>query len=311
MALCGPRRFYGGGFPLSEAGRTVWAMQELDLDQTMVIQYESRERWWGVEVNFPPALDDLFGVTNNKQSARNFTAIAALDIETLLKDGRTASEVKAEMAADGDPSAVLLDITQPIKTNLSVMRGILNAQTKGSRATGTRHTTTAEETATAKTKERQQEGHKGQSDGQELLPVEQRREAIHDTLIDQGVSEQKADELTGQTLDNGLKYLFATADLETSAFFSVKPKGGALIITLNTRHPAYDNLVDILEENVEGVDATELRERLIKALGGLKLLLTAWARYEDELPDGSRRTAAQDTRSDWGRIARQFLDDGS
>ncbi len=52
----------------------VRAGRELELDQGLVIQYDPRERWWGVEIDFPPALDDLFGVTNNKQSARNFAA---------------------------------------------------------------------------------------------------------------------------------------------------------------------------------------------------------------------------------------------
>src|SRR5579859_5530237 len=53
------------------------AQRELDMDQALVISYDPRERWWGVEVDFPPSLDDLFGVTNNKQSARNFSDIAA------------------------------------------------------------------------------------------------------------------------------------------------------------------------------------------------------------------------------------------
>ena len=34
----------------------------------------------------------------------------------------------------------------------------------------------------------------------------------------------------------------------------------------------------------------------------------AWARYEDEQPDGQRKNYAQDTRIDWGRIARRFLE---
>jgi hypothetical protein len=59
---------------------------------------------------------------------------------------------------------------------------------------------------------------------------------------------------------------------------------------------------------VEGVDTETLRSRLTNSLEGLKLLLTAWARYEDEEPDGIRKTRAQDARSDWGRMARQFLE---
>ena len=56
------------GVSILRAGR------ELELDQAWVIQYDPRERWWGVEVEFPPSLDELFGVANNKQSARNFGA---------------------------------------------------------------------------------------------------------------------------------------------------------------------------------------------------------------------------------------------
>ena len=63
-----------------------------------------------------------------------------------------------------------------------------------------------------------------------------------------------------------------------------------------------------MEEDVEGVDTETLRSRLTNSLSGLKLLLMAWARYEDEQPDGKRRQAAQDSRVDWGRIARQFLE---
>ncbi len=34
----------------------------------------------------------------------------------------------------------------------------------------------------------------------------------------------------------------------------------------------------------------------------------AWARYEDEQPDGKFKDNAQDTRIDWGRVARRFLE---
>jgi hypothetical protein len=78
-------------------------------------------------------------------------------------------------------------------------------------------------------------------------------------------------------------------------------------VSLNTNHPAYENLVEILEMNVDKADIETLRTRLINSLDGLKLLLMAWARYEDEL-DGKRKENAQDTRIDWGRVARRFLE---
>lgn len=284
------------------------ASRELELDQSWVIKYDPVERWWGIEVEFPPSLDELFGVTNNKQSARNFSELAKLDIEALLKGGRTINEVKAELQENEDPRGPLLEVAELINNRLSVIRRLLKAQTKGTRGPKRHAGPTAEEVATEGTKERQEEGYVGGSDKDEQLPSGERTGIIEETLVDEGVTQDEAHELAAKTVSDGLKYLFAEAPLETSAFFSVKPKGGALIITLNTAHPAYEKLVELLEQDVEGVDTETLRTRLINSLEGLKLLLTAWARYEDEQPDGIRKIRAQDARNDWGRIARQFLE---
>ena len=78
-------------------------------------------------------------------------------------------------------------------------------------------------------------------------------------------------------------------------------------MTLNTRHPAYSRLVDVLERDRAEVSIESLQDRLNNALEGLKLLLMAWARYEDE-QEAVKREHAQDARVDWGRIARRFLD---
>ncbi|MBC1305774.1 ATP-binding protein, partial (plasmid) [Trichormus variabilis N2B] len=232
-----------------------------------------------------------------------------IDIESLLKDGKTITQLKLEFEEDGDPRGPLLEISQKIKSQLRIIRGCLDAQTKGRRGNLKRHSgSKAEEVATAVTQERKKEGHTGESDKQEVLSKQERQQVIEKTLTDEGLTENQAVQLAATTIDDGLKYIFAEADLETPAFFSVKPRGGAIIVTLNTNHPAYKNLVEILEKDVDGVDPETLRYRLTNSLEGLKLLLMAWARYEDEQPDGKRRQAAQDTRVDWGRIARQFLE---
>lgn len=286
----------------------VRAERELELDQSWVIQYDPRERWWGVEVDFPPSLDDLFGVTNNKQSARNFSELANLDIDGLLKE-RTISEVKRELEEEEDPRAPLLELANRISKNLSTLRSAIKAQTQGTeRSQRQRHTTpTAEAKATEVTKRRQDEGHQGQTDKDELKPPEKRKKEIEETLEKEGIPKSVAESLAAKTVDDGLKYIFAEASLETPAFFTVKLKGGSIEILLNTNHPAYDNLIEVLEQDVEGVDVEELRSRLKNSLEGLKLLLMSWARYEDEQPEGKRRTQVQDTRVDWGRVAREFL----
>ena len=139
------------------------------------------------------------------------------------------------------------------------------------------------------------------------MPDDQRQSQIEHELEEQGVPEVAAKELAARTISDGLKYVFAEADIETPAFFSVRQKGGSIIITLNTAHPAYESLVEVLEKDSNNDSIEDLRRRLTGASDGLKLLLMAWARYEDEQPDGNRRERAQDARTDWGRLARQFL----
>ena len=65
-------------------------------------------------------------------------------------------------------------------------------------------------------------------------------------------------------------------------------------------HPAHDELWALLEsENKkEAEDSPSLK--------GLKLILAAWARLEDEA-SGDELTNLQDIRLSWGKIARDFL----
>ncbi|KZL48196.1 histidine kinase [Nodularia spumigena CENA596] len=286
----------------------VRAGRELELDQNLVNNYDPTERWWGIEVDFPPSLDDIFGVTNNKQSARNFAEILQLDIESLLEEGKTVAQLKEELLQDEDPKYPLLELAHKISSQLSVIRRLIKAQTKGTRTSEKRHDPyKPEKVATTITQERKIQGHKGKSDADEQLPKAERKQVIKETLKAEGVTEVQAELLAATTVDDGLKYTFAQSPLDSSAFFSVKSRGGAIIVTLNTNHPAYANLVEILEMDVDKADIETLRTRLINSLDGLKLLLMAWARYEDEL-DGKRKENAQDTRIDWGRVARRFLE---
>lgn len=291
------------GISIVRAGR------ELDLDQTWVIRYNPVERWWGIEIEFPPSLDELFGVTNNKQAARNFAELQKLDLDALLKDG-SITRAMEQLEHDEDPRAPLLEIANKIQRSLSNLRQLLDAQTKGMRTKPqTRHQMQSPEAvATAATRERQEEGQRGASDHDEQLPAEQRQAQIEQSLIAEGVSATAAKQMAATTVSDGYKYVFAEAPIDSAAFFNVKMQGGAIEIILNTKHPAYKHLVEVLDAD-DGVSTVEeLQERLATASSGLKLLLSAWARYEDEQQDGRPRERAQDARHDWGRMARRFLE---
>jgi hypothetical protein len=283
--------------------------RELDLDQAWAIQYDPVERWWGVEIEFPPALDEVFGVTNNKQFANNFSDLGKFGLEDLVKDGKTIVQLKEELMEESDPKALLIDIAERIESSLGTIRKLLKAQTKNEeRAVKKRYEdeNSAEKKATDATAERLKEGHKGTSDIQEEQASESQRKDEVETSL-HGVGIENAAELADWLFKSNLKYSFVEADIESHAFFTVKTKGGKILISLNTNHPAYKNLVEVLESATEGATLDDLTLRLKNASDGLKLLLMAWARYEDEQPDGNLKNRAQDARQDWGRIAKLFL----
>jgi hypothetical protein len=284
----------------------VRAGRELELNESWAIGYDPTERWWGVQVEFPPSLDNVFGVSNNKQFARNFNAV---NVDDFKLDGETVNEAKDRLSEEGDPNGVLLEIHQAINSNLSTIRTHLRKQRKGVRSQddSKRYRHSAEKRATDLTKQRQETGYAGSSDDDENLPQEEREKQIRTELQNWEVSSDVVEGVIANTFNDGLKYHFVEANMDGSAFFTIRPKGGTIIIKLNFEHPAYKNLMELLYESTEDADEDELRERLDKAREGLQLLFMAWARYEDEL-EGVNKEKAQDVRHDWGRIARQFLE---
>ena len=288
------------------------ADRELELDTKWMPSYDPVTRWIGIEVSFPPSLDEVFGVTNNKQSATHLAELAGIDKRELadLHGFNTYQELKEAWKEESDAREPLLVIKDAIETTISSLMKLLNAQRAG---TGRRRRhqdpNSPESKATQATRERQESGHKGLSDEGESLDIGVRQAEVTQGLIDAGVDEGEAALLAATTVNSGLKYVFGYADTAAGAFFNVKPKGGAILITLNTAHPAYEHLVALLEDSADESDIEKLKRQHAQAFDGLKLLLIAWARFEDEASDGPVRLALQEAREDWGRVARRFMAD--
>lgn len=289
----------------------VRADRELELQTSWCNQYDPRERWWGAEVHFPPALDEVFGVTNNKQSARSLAEFAVLGLDQIAeREGYDKeSELIERWEEDRDPRLLLVQVKKCIESNLAFIRTVIKAQATPRKGDTQRHTdpNSAESIGTQATKLRKEEGHRGTSDLGETLPFDVRTTQIEEGLTSVGVDITEAQERAQIVVRSGQKYEFYKVGVETAEFFTVRPKGGSLLIGLNTNHPAYDHLVTLLESSEDDNDVDALKRRLRKSFEALKLLLEAWARYEDELTDGVKKERAQEARLDWGRVARQFF----
>ena len=287
----------------------VRAGRELDLDNSWAIGYDPRERWWGVEIEFPPALDEVFGVTNNKQAATVFTHMSQFDWKTEADDGETYMEFKDRLKDENDTRYHLIDIVSHIDDQLKQMRKRIQDQTKGRRSGNKRHDdTSVEDTASKKFKERSDQGYTTPQDSEEY-DDEAQNELVED-LVGKNYDEEIAREIAIAVGTKGRKVIFVDADMDSQAFFTVEPKAGGITeVVFNSNHPVHAKLIQILEtNNISELPDSDLYTRIQDASDTLKLILAAWARYEEE--DVPSRNKIREIRHEWGKMAQNFLSDG-
>lgn len=287
------------GVSIMRAGR------ELELDTKFVTSKDPRNRWWGAEIHFGPGLDKVFGVTNNKQHAENLNSVANEDWDDEEEGNETDLQIKKRLKEENYNLYICLDVATTVRNNISkMMKTIEKSGTSSKSGRTKRHADSPERKGTEQTKVRKDEGHEGDSDPDEDLSREERMERLKEFL--NNIDADNAEERIGDILDSGLKYTFAHAYLETDAFFTVDGIAGAIVITLNRSHAAYNELFETLGTSTEGKTPQELDQLLLKANAAVLLMLIAWSRLEDEA-GGNSKIRYKDTRNDWGRIARDFL----
>jgi hypothetical protein len=289
------------------------ADRELELQTEWCVGYDPRERWWKVEIDFPPALDEVFGVPINKQGAPKLAEYASLDLGQIAeREGfESEEELIEEWRHAKDPRVLLAEIKKYVQTNLSTIRGAIKQAAAGQRrrAGGRHDLSSAEARGTAATRKRQTDGHPGTSDSGEHLDTRTRARELVGEFAEGGLSDEEARTAAEELLTDGRKYVFQEVTLASSELFTVRSKAGVIFIGLNVNHPGYDNFVALLAEVDDTESDAALRTRLRRSHVGLKLLLESWARYEDELTAPPRKMQAQDARLDWGRVARDFFRD--
>jgi len=279
----------------------VRANRELEMNRTFDISYDTTERWWGVEVDFPPELDDILGVSNNKQAATAFHNMSMK--EDAESEGMTQEEYREYLTETSDPRLAIYKISHAINNNLATIRKHIRAQRKDTRKRNENipEPGSAEDIATRATKKRRDRlGEKGKSDKDEKLSVGERRKLLAIELEEEGHTPQEAGQIAVDLIgeDETSKYIFQEAQVPGPSMFDVRLSAGKIIIVLNTNHPVTAGLFELLREE-DGINDT-------LALKALKLLFTAWGRLEDEAEEEGRQHY-EEVRTDWGRMARAFL----
>ena len=290
----------------------VRAHREIQLDDSWVSGDDPRERWWTVEVDFPTSLDEVFGVTNNKQGTMTFQRLARYDWRRESLPGEESSgDVRRRMEEEGDHRIHLLDLREQIERAIKLMRPRVR---EARQRRGQRHVLDedqkADAKATAAIKRRMQDGHEGESDkAGESGSEEEHREAQIESLTEKHHFDRTdALKRIDETIREGSRVRWIQSAQSSPAFFDVEPLPNVMQVALNTNHPVHSHLYDIMHPDVEDMTEDEVRERLAQTAAAFRILIYSWARYEDE-QTGRARRQVRNARVEWGKYAEEFFDE--
>lgn len=306
-SICKPEaRREGGTKPIGQHAQknqgisVVRAKRELELNHSFTNSYDTRERWWGIEVQFDPGLDDIFGVTNNKQSATGFMRLSIE--EDAGEEALSVEDYQAMLEQDHDPRLAMYRISREIEKLLNSMRLQVARMREGERtqAAKERVESKAEKAATDSVmRRRERTGDIGKSDREEQASTDDRALALTADIVLDGMDEGKAHDLAVDYVRKKIKFRFRHAEVPGACIFDVYTAGGVILVTLNTRHPVHESLFAALRKE-EGPEVQYAREVLS--------LIAAWARLEDEAPSEKLRQGIEKIRFDWGEMAMDFFE---
>jgi len=249
--------------------------RELDLDTSWAIGYDPVGCWWGVEMVFLRELDEIFGVTNNKQTAVIFSPLAGLDWSAEQDPDETLKEFKDRLREFGDPRLPLIDLAHYLKDLLAKMRRKLKQQTLGNRKSRKRHDEEVTSKATDAVKRRHEDGHTGTTDrlAEEATEADKRQQQIAALTERHHLDEDAAQPMVDEAGENDWRVRRISSSQDSSAFFNIDLLVGMLQVSFNTEPPLHSELMTVLEDVPEGASEAELRQRLARASDTFKLLI--------------------------------------
>lgn len=304
----------GGSDPGQHARKNVGlsvvrADRELELQSAWSNPSEPRDRWWGAEVDFPPQLDHIFGVTNNKQAATKLAAIASKKLADIAEEEgySNADQLLKEMKERDLDRYALLEVKRVIDDTIAGLRSMVKKARANSKSGGGSSATSAEGLGSEVANTRMQKGKVGETDSGLNQPSTDRVEGITQLLEESGMKKSEAQSRALLLVENKIRYEFIYEDASDNSFFTPKRQNGITFIKINTSHPVFDHFLHPVKEAVDSEDPQldDLKIALKTSDQAFKLILESWVRMEEE--SVANKDELMDTRQDWGRMARDFV----
>ena len=262
-----------------------------------------QNRWWGCEVEFFRDCDELFGIDHNKQMVAHFTQAA----KTLARDDRANQVILDELGIENDIIfEIVCDIRNQTRAMMTQITKMFEQKRSVKEAGGKKKKKTPEkkaaETATDADRDAimtrlEEPTHTDQDRGN--TPLDERIEGLKEQYVKDGNTEQDAKEIAEYLVKDDIWYRFSSDNLDGYQMFNVRSNQGVLHINFNTDHPVYDLLKNI--ESDQEDEIIDENHPAFEASVAIRLLLSSWARMEDQTENKEERKRIQDIATNWGR----------
>lgn len=255
---------------------------------------EPRHRWWGIEVRFDPVLDELFGVTNNKQQIRGFKKLDPKHDEEQMAE---LEEAAADPENSGHyKSSLYLELNKNLTLKIKAMMDLIKTRREGS---SSEPSNSKPDPVSEKVNKDVAEDHTATSSDKEAEKKSEQEKLAERTkyVLDVRPELSKEDAVAFAKATVNYKVDLNKGSWPGTMFLDLQFIANAAVGVINTRSPYYEKLWQHVEDS--GDD---------RALSALEVYTMAYVRTEDEF----RKTLDGDTfekfRDRWGYWVSKLLE---
>jgi len=283
--------------------------REVELTTALSNPSEPRERWFGVEVDIPHELDELLGMTNNKQAYTRLNTLLLEGIEGYKYDDETTNQCLKRVVKEDRNNGNCLIIAEAIKRIYTfTKRDHLNMREEAFAPKNDPDTPQEKEEPQSPEGEAEQEGTKGDS---RTLPAsgdpEEKKTEIEKELESQGIPKEEATAIAARVINRGLKYSVVRRSGLGLPFFNARRVVDIYLLEINTDHEFFEKMAPFLKDVEDESDPKKLLTQLSQTKVAFFLMLEAWIKLELEADKKDSRNMIA-IRSDWGRMLSDFLE---
>ena len=287
--------------------------RELSLDPAWLRVSQTVDRWMSVSIDFGASLDDVFGVSSDKQQARGLAELASMPMSEIEE------EIKVLRRSENSDDANYLErlyVAKNIKSRLGAMQKLVHKQREGARKEKGKHATN--DPTVAPTPELKQIGERF-ANGERVIPMDSKSPASDP----KGTAETYEDSLSGSDLARevrtpevtkyGLKIDYARDPhgMRTE-MFHIKV-GNHMVVHFHERHPLSEVMAKLLADGLDDEETSPEGEQgsptMQDALQVIRGLVASFARALAEADEHDPREAAELKRSltTWSGVANQVF----